>query len=673
MTQFKHIILVIIAILIIPITLGIPLNSVLANTTNQRVNMVAIDPNTLTYEYGRNSLKSFMTLSATLKKGDDFYMFMMDSPDKLYGPYKAGNLNFNSYADDLQTIIDKPKEIIPFSLTTSLTESYDFFSINKVAPGSYLYLISSDNIQSPEKIELESLNLISKKFNDGDWKIKGLSFEGASQNTSQLFKTLSSNTGTISLNVSLKDGFKNLADSIMTENSLGSLIPSSNQILNQEEKLTSEIPIPPATNQITIMIFKQDPSGSLRLRNPSGVESSASDRTTSRVLESPHVVIWELENPIAGKWTIDVSGMVGQVSSWYQVSGNYRVNLQSNKTLPSNLATELILYVTNDGLMIFPKDVYIEVNLIGPSGNNIVYDLNDQGIEGDARAGDGYYSTKLPQNRTPGEYSAVVTLGWYNSANTIIENISFTAQSFPTIDLDSLNISNVYTNESTIVATAYVKVGGDPYPVLPSSISTSAQEDYLITLNPRTPDIEGKAWMYDVIVNSSLDGDKPLNLTLNINYAGIQHTQQSNSLIIFTISEPLISSADGFNIIIWISIILSPFIILLILGGLYYQSQTNPFGYITDEEGNVLVDFGNLERTTSNKMFHINSVYGDDIGLFEMSGINFRFTRTRVTIENTRGTPTVRLNDNPLIEKKLLQDNDWIGSYGKLFSFKLTV
>ena len=218
-----------------------------------------------------------------------------------------------------------------------------------------------------------------------------------------------------------------------------------------------------------------------------------------------------------------------------------------------------------------------------------------------------------------------------------------------------------------------MKIGEDPYPVLPSSISTSAQEDYLITLNPRTPDIEGKAWMYDVTVTSSLDGNKPLNLTLNINYAGIQHTQQSNSLSIFTISRPLISSQDGFNIIMWISIILSPFIILILLGGLYYMSQTNPFGYITDEVGNVLVDFGNLTRNSSDKTFRISSVKGDDIGLLEMSGINFKFTGTQVTIENSRGAPTVRLNNNPLIEKKILQDNDWIGSYGKLFSFKLTV
>jgi hypothetical protein len=670
MNQFKHIILIILAIITMAITFSIPSNHMSANSSNQRVNMIAIDPNTLTYAYGQNALKSFMTLSETLKKGELFYMFMMDSPDKLYGPYVGGDLNFDSYRDDLKSIIATTTETMEFSLASSLTESYDFFSVNKVAPGSSLYLISSADIIVTDPIEQESLNIISRKFNEGEWKISGLAFEGASEETSKLFEILSSNTGSISLNVSLKDGFKSIADKIMSANSLGSLIPSSAQVLNQTEKLTSEISIPPGTNEISIMIFKEDPAGSLRLQNPNGIESSASDRTTSRVTESPHVVIWKLENPVAGKWTIDINSMTGYVSSWYQVSNNYRINLQSNKILPSNIATEFIVYVTNDGLMISPKDIYIEATIIAPSGNNVVYMLNDQGIDGDARAGDGYFSIKLPPNRSADKYSAMITLGWYSSNNTIIENISFTAQPFPTINLDSLNVSSVYINESTVVATAYVKVGEDPYPVSPSSISISAQEDLLITLNPRSPGTDGKAWMYDVYASPSQVGDKPFTLLLNITYAGIQNTPTSNLLTVSAANKSTISGSDGLNIIMMILIVLSPFIILIIAGGIYYKSQTTPFGYITDEEGNILVDFGNLERKKSDKIFHINSVKGDDTGLTEIAGIHFKFIGDQIVIKNIRVTPTVRLNNNPLIEDKKLHHNDWIGSYGKLFNFK---
>ena len=141
MNKFKHTILTISAILMIVITLSFQSNITSANNTAQRINMIAIDPNTLTYEYGRNAIKSFMTLSSTLKDGDSFYILMMDDTDKLYGPYVAGNINFDSYNEDLKKIIDSKKPIKPFSLTKSLTESYDFFSINKVAAGSYLYLI----------------------------------------------------------------------------------------------------------------------------------------------------------------------------------------------------------------------------------------------------------------------------------------------------------------------------------------------------------------------------------------------------------------------------------------------------------------------------------------------------------------------------------------------------
>ena len=56
-----------------------------------------------------------------------------------------------------------------------------------------------------------------------------------------------------------------------------------------------------------------------------------------------------------------------------------------------------------------------------------------------------------------------------------------------------------------------------------------------------------------------------------------------------------------------------------------------------------------------------------------MAGINFKFIGSQVIIENARSTPSVRLNNNPLLENKVIQDNDWIGSYGKLFNFKLSI
>ena len=84
MNKFKHTILTISAILMIVITLSFQSNITSANNTAQRINMIAIDPNTLTYEYGRNAIKSFMTLSSTLKDGDSFYILMMDDTDKLY-------------------------------------------------------------------------------------------------------------------------------------------------------------------------------------------------------------------------------------------------------------------------------------------------------------------------------------------------------------------------------------------------------------------------------------------------------------------------------------------------------------------------------------------------------------------------------------------------------------
>ena len=193
--------------------------------------------------------------------------------------------------------------------------------------------------------------------------------------------------------------------------------------------------------------------------------------------------------------------------------------------------------------------------------------------------------------------------------------------------------------------------------------------------------------MYDVVFTPYKEGITTLALNLNIEYAGQVHQQVSESLALTAINLPSpapeaytpvvlevipesqpITMADA-GIAVGLIALPIALISLIAAGFIYQRSQPRPFGLINNEDGSVLVDFGKLERSKLRNLLFPSTVKGKETKIPELEGITFKFRKDKVDIETFRVSPTVRVNNKPIVGEITLMDSSWIGSHGRLFTF----
>ena len=660
---------------------------------SNKMNILMLDMDVTSEESGKNMIESLAGLLSTFGIGD-YYLSTMDKPEVFYGPYKAGDINFSNLGIALDILVAAHQNGSAVDMPGALSEAYNFLALDSAPAGSTLYLIGQGEIESDSTYAAKYLDPLSDLFSENDWKITAITTENSSVSMIAVLDRVSSNTGSRSFLLNPTGGLKEISDYLMSMNSLGTLIESGNGNLAVSDALKTKVNVAPGTQDLTLVFFKNDSSGSLRLNNPDGIDASAGDRTSSRVLETPYAVIWELEDPAPGTWSVDAKGIDGVVSSWYFATNKYRLNLINDKIIPTDEPVTITAYVTDDGIMITPGvDAVMQATVTGPTGNEVVYNLNDTGSEGDVIAGDGYYSTSIPLSDVSGVYKVVLNLGWSGLDNTLTESREFKTQPFPTLEVTTLNTTQLYPGQTSVVANVLVNVAGEAVAVAPDSItlgsSNEGSNSGILELAPRELTQDGRAWMYDVLFTPSKDGITSLVMSLDINYAGRMHKYVADTLTLNAIKLPVVPPAPYENNVVS-NIVPAPVqaesnatfqmpveligipiavIALLLAVTLYQKSLTRPFGILSNETSNTLVDFTNLKRSKIKSIFTPSVVHGSETGISELDGITFRFNGDRVEMYSVSVSPTVRVDNQPIVGQVVLKDRTWIGTRGRLFNF----
>ena len=660
---------------------------------SNKMNILMLDMDVTSEESGKNMIESLAGLLSTFGIGD-YYLSTMDKPEVFYGPYKAGDINFSNLGMALDILVAAHQNGSAVDMPGALSEAYNFLALDSAPAGSTLYLIGQGEIESDSTYAAKYLDPLSDLFSENDWKITAITTENSSVSMIAVLDRVSSNTGSRSFLLNPTGGLKEITDYLMSMNSLGTLIESGNGNLAVSDALKTKVNVAPGTQDLTLVFFKNDSSGSLRLNNPDGIDASAGDRTSSRVLETPYAVIWELEDPAPGTWSVDAKGIDGVVSSWHFATNKYRLNLINDKIIPTDEPVTITAYVTDDGIMITPGvDAVMQATVTGPTGNEVVYNLNDMGSEGDVIAGDGYYSTSIPLSDVSGVYKVVLNLGWSGLDNTLTESREFKTQPFPTLEVTTLNTTQLYPGQTSVVANVLVNVAGEAVAVAPDSItlgsSNEGSNSGILELAPRELTQDGRAWMYDVLFTPSKDGITSLVMSLDINYAGRMHKYVADTLTLNAIKLPVVPPAPYENNVVSnvvpapvqaesnatfqmpVELIGIPIavIALLLAVTLYQKSLTRPFGILSNETSNTLVDFTNLKRSKIKSIFTPSVVHGSETGISELDGITFRFNGDRVEMYSVSVSPTVRVDNQPIVGQVVLKDRTWIGTRGRLFNF----
>ncbi len=667
---------------------------------DNRVVILGIDTKSISSnQYHSDQIDTIIGLMSTINKGDDFYFMPMDAPSNYIGPYRAGNTNFGEFAEQIhQTILNSESDTtLGIEVDQTVGESYGLLDMESAPPGSGIYLISTNNYPNQQEYISNRIDPVLDLFFGRQWHVSSFSLSGTPTSTSEVSKTLASSTGGNVFQLDTIFGLKLFTDHLLSTDNKGKLISSGEKKLTFSDLFISDIEVLPGTEYIMALFYRDNNAGSLRLKNPDGLEASTGDRASSSVIDTPNAVIWIINEPIPGIWNVDVTGISGLVSSWYLTSNKYSLNLQIPEVVPTDEAATISAFITEaQSLTSMTDGASMTAEITTPLDTSVMYKLKDDGNDGDLVSGDGYYSASIPAPLEEGKYGVSLQLGWPNVNYHLTRDFIFEAQIFPSIEMIPLYTTNLFVGEEYTVATLYVKVKDSPYAVLPSSIRPQITNDSQfnggLRINPRSPDADGKAWMYDVIFSPNKPGQISTIFNIQLDYAERTYSRATGNLILDSRLIPLAPAqpysppppqaptvipsepddSSKTNIPLELIIPISIVILLIAIVAIYRNSLPKPYGFISDESGNQALNFDKLPNTSLFKsIFARHIITGPETDLEEFSGCNFVFGKGTLLVTATNASHTIRINNHPLVGSAYVSDGTWIGTAGKLFRFTI--
>ena len=639
---------------------------------------------------GAGLTRSAVGLVSTLQPNDSFVFIAADRPGEAKGPASPGTPRFDVVSEQLYT---GASQISQPDIVNSLTKAYNLLNSTGAPDGSTIYLIAGARPQADLGVEADRLGPTLDLLRDNRWPVIGLALSTAAPQVTQFLDRVTSRSGGEVVELSASNGLKRLADMILRDESGGSLASLDGRNLSLNEVLTSPLSIAPGTSNIRLIFFKEDPYGSIRLTNPAGLEISPEDRAESSVTQTPHVVIWQLVDPVPGQWTVEVRGMEGSVSSWHLASNRYAAALVSYGAVPLNEASTLVAYITEDGSLAFLDDVRVVARIMTPDGAVLAHELNDQGLTGDALAGDGYYSGTIPPVTSEGSYNVELQIVWPEFGHSVSSQAGFEALEFPTIELTPIKTDHIAPGQRAKVATVMVHVDGQPYSIatdrLSALISSNVDTGGVLEVKPQRLLTGGRAWMYDVFFTPEAEGLHTINLQLELEYSDRPYTYASDYMVISsflpaprvadpvqprpeTPARPTVETGpdSGFP---W-TLVAGTLIAVGALsaaGAFYWSTLSRPYGYLYNDRDEPVVDFGSLKRSAVMHLFSKNTVRGHELNMPGLESLTFRFFADRIAVSGRRDAPSVRVNNQPLIGRATVQERAWIGTAGRLYSLLL--
>lgn len=684
---------------------------------NEPLYIVLVDRHaTSMSQENRNLAVSFVGLLSALRE-DQSIGFLTADGEGAIGPAVSGSAEHKSAYKDIVARIEDSASVRTADLSEPLSYAHELMKFEGAGEGSTVYVISGGDLEGESPAEAYPLGETINDFKREGWQVVSIALPGSSTYAKDFTRTVSGGTGGDIFPLSTPEELKVIADNILSVDAKGSLFEIGQDELAPNDVFTASLEIAPSTTESSLVFFKQGSAGSLSLQNPSGVKASEGDRALSGVVETAHVVIWTLIDPVPGEWTVDVRGGDGFISAWHYPKNKLDLNLVSFDTIPFDQSTEFVAYVADGHERVHVPDGEMRATIINSDGKAFTYELNDNGEFGDAVPGDAYYSTTVPPLGSEGEYRIDLELHWPQHEHNISTQKSVMAQAFPVLDVNLEHTEGLVPSDRVIIGTAEVKVNGQPYAIPTSMLSadiSSESGDSVIELIPQELLNTGHAWAFDVVFTP---GSKELHTVLfqlDMEYAARDYNFTTDSAVLSSfaaravpqpqqqvitqveyvdrivevpvevevqvpveVERPAPEETTDFPVmiaIIAVAAVVSILAMAAIIYAIYGLTRSTPYGYLYDDEGDLLVDFSKIERSFMTLVTHKNLILGEELGIPELRGLSFYYGDGEVDIRSTQTEPSIRINNRPLIEGQETRslNQSWIGTQGKLFSLHLT-
>ena len=649
--------------------------------------------------------RSLVGLVATLREGRLLTLIAADDPSRKLGPFEIGATGFDAIQDEIESTLSSSLGSSGGGIGGALAAAYELMVAEEAAFGSSVYVITGSSSRSDFEALTRQMPPLAARFEAQAWPINGIVLPGGPSSIALDFlSSMSDATNGRTLVLDVASGFAQLAEDVLGLGTIGSLDPVGRRELSPNEVLSSAVSISPGTREATLLFFKQSPYGSLRMSNPAGFDVSAGDRKESFVIETPHVVIWKLIDPAPGNWKIEARGMEGLVSVWQHVTNKYSLVLSARAPLALDRpSTPLAAYVSDGTGAVVLSDVKVFARVSIPDGGSVAYEMKDDGLQSDAKSGDGLFSVTLPPLTIEGTYQVELELSWADYNHRISSSAHFDVEAYPSLEVKTERLEGLEPGQRVMVASAYVHVRGQPYPVpadqVTATLTSPAGEEALIEMQPRRMFGDGPAWEYEVYVTPRTEGLHTLLLRLNVEYAGRAYSQNSGSIVVSSILPAVkVDAPAPPPVAVAPAAVVKPAVplpaparratpaqfpwrlvglavaVLAALGAaaVYFITRSRPYGFLYDDEDEPLVDFSSVKRNPVSGFLFKGLVSGRDLGVPGFEDVVFRFSGKQASVRNVGDEPSVRVNNQPLVGQVDLHDRTWIGARGKLYTFMLS-
>lgn len=607
---------------------------------------------------------ALMTLAGNLGNGE---MAIVRYGQEVSPPVTApAGTNIVSVAEQQLSLLKGTPAPLKSDQFNVLTSMFSFLSRSDAQPGSRVFMITPGRILGESESTGARFDSVGDLYASEGWSVDVASLLTTESALRDLISHLPTSSGGNYFDLGQPAGLQ----SLLFEASNVELDTVIDAELNGSE-LTSTFEIAPSTELAKVAFLRFNPQTTVSLFRPNGTQVT-SDLNNVEIIQSPNVIIYSITEPTPGSWTAKGEGDRGKLVTGVDARTPLSVQLIDQPPLPLFEPGILTAASMLNGAPVAVPGTLINATVRQADGFTNVYQMNDEGIAGDVTAGDGVFTVRLPSPEIQGINDVSLTMNWIDLNSELTGSGSFKTEQFPTVRVTRMFDVNVHEGDEANLATIETFVGDFPYLVSPEEFDVrivSVGGETAGTVQLRSEPEPGMGFAFDVIGLLPASGDYSVSVALNTEYLGREYFAAGPA-----ISTNATITAQPFLILglpVWAWGIIGFAAIAGLVVVVLQSRRVQPYGYIYDDQDNLLADFKNMKRNWIKRLTSTDTVHASEIRGLPFHSGTFKFGRSGVELVygQSDNQPSLRVNSRPAPPVVELEHDVWLGISGKLLTF----
>jgi len=585
-----------------------------------------------------------------------------------------GQTNFNPISLTKQNL---SQEIDTFfntmKLNNNLEASNHYLAISdgftKIAENinisdSDFYLISPIRIKNLNESTQIKLDNLSELYSSSGIKLNIMALPSSLVADREAFRKVSSNTNGKFIDFGTNKSYTDFIQLFLAN-------PKLFVETNLDSKpLSNFLNIPPTVEKLKIGIFRQDIETKISLISPDGTELK--EDLDFNFWELDKILFLDINYPDSGTWTVITNGQRGKFEVYIDVYNPLELKTFGDKIYPVSNEILLEVGVYLDKALTNISDAELQVRIKDFKGTETLQIMNDTGEKGDKISFDGIYSAILPSVSEQSIVDIEYTLKWKDLSTPIEKNDQIKIENYPEISITKIKDFKGKVGEEFLIASFETNVNSYPYLVGIDELNLQLidkKDSQNVTIKPVKLKDTDKSYIFELYFDSQSKIDETISLDLYLETTYLEKKFRTPSIKIN--SQINTNSLYILGLRYYYSIIFAIGLLLIFMFVLNYFRKVRIFGFLTDIDKNIIVDFSNIKRPILEKIIHPKRVSFNNILKIPYNGGYFQFDRndTFIIINPLKNDPSIRINSQPATGKLKITNNEWIGSSGKQVRF----